>query len=360
MSVRINSSGLTSSAADSIYARLDGANQPFQASNLSLLGQGGIALFTFDDQLGDTLVIGVTSNVPVINFNNFNGYGASIYQDLGTSDDFIINGFGGTAFTLQKDGAAKIKINKDVTFTPTTSVHVENASLLIHDFSLGNHLDLINSAGNAKLEFSSCGSVEFNNATVMSIGTNASGTDLLFNTTGVLRWYMATSTGHFVPYADATNDIGVSSQRVRDAYLSGTIKKINNVTTQGFGVATIDKVGRATAQTAANTSVVTFTPAADGTFIVSANVLVTTSTLHNFTVTCAYTDEGNTARTITMPFSVLAGTFVTAITNASGTVPYEGIPIHIRVKASTAITVATAGTFTTVTYNVEGVIQQLA
>lgn len=122
----------------------------------------------------------------------------------------------------------------------------------------------------------------------------------------------------------------------------------------------IPKTGRATAQTAANASVATFTPAADGSFIISANVLVTTATVHSFTVTCAYTDEGNTARTLTLTFSNVGGTLLTAIANAGGTVPYEGIPLHIRAKGGTAITIATTGTFTTVTYNVEGVIQQLA
>lgn len=119
--------------------------------------------------------------------------------------------------------------------------------------------------------------------------------------------------------------------------------------------------GRSTAQAAAVASVAAVTaPAADGTFLVSANVLVTTSTLHNFTVTCAYTDESNTARTLTLSFSTLAGVFGTAIANAGGAVPYEGVPMHIRVKASTAITIATTGTFTTVTYNVEGLIRQIA
>lgn len=139
------------------------------------------------------------------------------------------------------------------------------------------------------------------------------------------------------------------------------ISTYNSVATTGWGVPAIYSSGRATAQTAANTSVATYTVGgADGSFEVSANVLVTTATLHNFTVTCDYTDEGNTARTVTMPFSVLAGTFVTAITNASGAVPYEGIAIHLRCKASTAITIKTAGTFTTVTYNVEGSIRQIA
>lgn len=119
--------------------------------------------------------------------------------------------------------------------------------------------------------------------------------------------------------------------------------------------------GRSVGATAAVASVAAYTlGAADATFEVSANVLVTTATIHNFTVTVAYTDEGNTARTLTLQFSNLAGTLSTAIANAAGTVPYEGVPLHIRCKASTSITIATTGTFTTVTYNVEGVIKQMA
>lgn len=75
----------------------------------------------------------------------------------------------------------------------------------------------------------------------------------------------------------------------------------------------------------------------------------------------AYTDEGNTARTVTMNFSTLAGVISNAaITNVAGAVPYEGVPLHIRCKASTAITIATTGTFTAVTYNVEGNIIRTA
>lgn len=119
--------------------------------------------------------------------------------------------------------------------------------------------------------------------------------------------------------------------------------------------------GRSTAQTAAVASVSTFTVgAADATFQVSANVNVTTSTTHNFTVTVGYTDEGNTARTLTLGFVQLSGaTFITAITNVTGAGPYESPVMHIRCKAATAITVATTGTFTTVTYNVEGIITQV-
>lgn len=121
------------------------------------------------------------------------------------------------------------------------------------------------------------------------------------------------------------------------------------------------KTGRAIAQTAANTNVLTVTPSTsvDTTCLVSANVLVTAATLHNFTVTCAYTDEGNTARTLTLPFSLLAGTIATAIANAAGAVPYEGVPLQIRVKTNTAVVFATVGTFTTCTYNVEACLTRI-
>lgn len=123
---------------------------------------------------------------------------------------------------------------------------------------------------------------------------------------------------------------------------------------------TTNIVSRSAAQTAAVATVVTQTVgAADASYIISANVLVTTSTVHSFTVTCAYTDEGNTARTITMTFSNLAGTLLTAIANAAGAVPYEGVPLHIRAKAATTITLATTGTFTTVVYNIDGRISQI-
>lgn len=123
----------------------------------------------------------------------------------------------------------------------------------------------------------------------------------------------------------------------------------------------IRATGRVTAQTAAVASVSAFTVGAtDASFEISANVLVTTATTHSFTVTCAYTDEGNTARTLTLSFSQLAGTIITAITNVTGAGPYEGVSVHIRAKAATAITIATVGTFTTVTYNAEGNIRQIS
>ncbi len=143
--------------------------------------------------------------------------------------------------------------------------------------------------------------------------------------------------------------------------MTGLMAQYNNVNTTGWGIPAIYGTGRSTAQTAAVASVATYTVgAADGSFIISSNVNVTTSTLHTIAVQVDYTDETNTGQTVTLSFSQLAGTFVNSITNATGAGPYEGIPLHIRCKASTAITVKTTGTFTTVTYNVEGSITQIS
>ncbi len=119
--------------------------------------------------------------------------------------------------------------------------------------------------------------------------------------------------------------------------------------------------GRTTAQTAANTNILTYTVgAADATFQILSNVLVTASTLHSIGVTVDYTDEGNTARTLTIPFAQLAGTLITAITNGTGVGPYEGVDLVIRAKAATSIVFKTAGTFTTVTYNADCTVTQIA
>lgn len=110
---------------------------------------------------------------------------------------------------------------------------------------------------------------------------------------------------------------------------------------------------RKTALTSAQALATLTVGGSDTSYQISANILVTTSTLHNFTATVSYTDQGNTARVLTLPFQLLAGTSVSSITNAQGTVPYEGVSLHIRAKAGTTIIVATTGTFTTVVYDFE-------
>lgn len=143
---------------------------------------------------------------------------------------------------------------------------------------------------------------------------------------------------------------------------TAVLNKTGTNTWQVYGLGSLPSVvsgPRLTGQTAAASLTAYTVGAADSSFLVSANVLVTTSTVHSFTTTCTYSDEGNTSRTLTLTFSNVGGTLVTAIANAAGAVPYEGVPLHIRAKAATTITFATVGTFTTVTYNVEGVVTQI-
>jgi len=163
--------------------------------------------------------------------------------------------------------------------------------------------------------------------------------------------------------ADLTQWQDVSNNVLLSVNKSGVFARYNNIATAGMGVPSIYGSGRATGQTAANSSVATYTVgAADGSFIISGNVLVTASTTHSFQLECAYTDEGGTARTVTFNVQQLGGTLVTSITNITGVGPYEGVPLHIRCKASTSITIRTnsGGTYTSVTYNVEGNIMQIA
>lgn len=117
--------------------------------------------------------------------------------------------------------------------------------------------------------------------------------------------------------------------------------------------------GRATGQTAANASVATLTVGgADASYLVSGNVRVTTSTTYNFNLKCSYTDETSTARTVILQYLLDAGTTGTTIRNTDGAIAYAFMPIHIRCKSGTAVTIFTAGAlFTTVTYNVEGNIE---
>lgn len=127
------------------------------------------------------------------------------------------------------------------------------------------------------------------------------------------------------------------------------------------GVPVIVAQARATAQTAAKASLISYTVgAADTSYEVSGNVLVTASTTHTFVESVTYTDEGNTSRTLNLTFTLVSGGSPgTSIANANGAVPYMGLVQQIRAKAGTTITFQTTGTFTSVTYNVEGVLKQI-
>lgn len=161
--------------------------------------------------------------------------------------------------------------------------------------------------------------------------------------------------------ADNSADCAVTALSYNGAAITSAGSAVTTFPSVNSTLMGIVANSRSTGQTGAVASVTTYTlPASDGSFFVSANVLVTTASNHNFTVTVTYTDEGSTSRTLTLSFTLVAGgTLVTAVANANGAVPYMGIPQQIRCKASTSITIATTGTFTTVTYNAEGMITKV-
>ncbi len=181
-----------------------------------------------------------------------------------------------------------------------------------------------------------------------------------FSSTAASTFTISSASGQSIALRNGVTAAVTYESTAGNATMLGKFISYNGLAVEGNGVAAIQKVGRSTAQVAAVANVATYTVgAADASFLVSSNVLVTTSTTHSFTVTVAYTDEGNTGRTLTLSFAQPAGTIATAITNVTGAGPYEGVPLHIRAKASTNIVFATTGTFTTVAYNVEGVVTKL-
>lgn len=118
--------------------------------------------------------------------------------------------------------------------------------------------------------------------------------------------------------------------------------------------------GRATGQTAANTSVATLTVgAADASYMVSANLLLTTPGSAVITCRVQYTDETSTARTILLQFTEPVTAAVLNTLRFDRGPVFVSLPMHIRCKASTSITIDTTGGFTGCTYNVEGLIKKI-
>lgn len=249
-----------------------------------------------------------------------------------------------------------------------------------------------NTAALTQLNFNSVGIVNFNSAALGglvsiapvsggngTIGTNTAGTISAWGTAYIVNLVggddfngtdftlkVADGAGSGTSVTLLTVPLTASPQVATwapDMVFTRKLTKYSNVTTAGWGVPAVYAAGRFAAQTAAKTTVSTYTVgAADGSFEISANVNVTTSTTHSFTVTCSYTDESNAPRVLTLGFTQLSGaTLITVITNVTGAGPYESPVYHVRCKASTAITIGTSATvFTSITYNIEGIIKQTA
>lgn len=171
-------------------------------------------------------------------------------------------------------------------------------------------------------------------------------------------------------YLIGVNSLGFSTNSTlaltldssQNATFAKKITSYNGVATTGWGVPSIVATGRFTAQSAAGniTNGAYTVGAADGTFQVSGNINIISAIGVSTSLNVAYTDETNTARTMILPLSGLAGSFVAAGL-ATTTGPFESAVMHIRCKASTTITFSVAaGTFTSVSYNAECTIKQTA
>jgi len=116
---------------------------------------------------------------------------------------------------------------------------------------------------------------------------------------------------------------------------------------------------------AANAALLVFTvPAdADRSYLVWAHLNITITGTFNFGISVTYTDETNTSRIQNLNFQQFStGVVSIGAANASGAVPWPGLPATIRCKAGTTVTFGTGagGVFTSVTYNVEVAAQEIA
>lgn len=332
-----NGTTVTSAAKELI---LEETGDDFGASRLHLQNRSGANGAVFEDPVFDLVdfifqpATGITASQN-IRFEYRGGAMKGNANKSGTAGEFQLgradnpNFVTGQGTTLIKLG--NLEVGGTTTATSLFSLQDSNVT--------GSALfTLSSSTGSSILNVSNAGFIGINTST---------GTSLL-----TLQGNSGQSNS-FLTFASST---GSTLYQVNNL---GIISNYNGITTAGLGVPAIYGAGRVVATTTAITNLGSYTVgSSDGSFEISANVLVTTSTVHNFTVTCSYTDEGNTARTLTLQFSNLSGTLLTAIANAAGAVPYEGVPLHIRAKAGTSISFNTTGTFTTVTYNLDTIIKQ--
>ena len=172
---------------------------------------------------------------------------------------------------------------------------------------------------------------------------------------------IGTDAGGGLQFATNGTTLALTLDASQNATFAKKIISYNGVTTAGNGAAVVVSAPRTAANTNALWAPASYTtPAVDTSYEVSANINVTATTAAAMTCTCVYTDETNTSRTLTLGFTQLSGaTILTSITNVTGTGPYESLTYHIRCKASTTITFATAGTVTGITYNAEATALQI-
>lgn len=323
------------------------------AQQISLMATGTTDLVVKGDKVG----IGVIPSTNVLEISGSTGIklttsATNPINHTGTTNGLMLNVFQNTNSGTSSGIGFQLSSNSSTGYiyqTVTSYVTAAIANSTVID-GRGTAIVLTNDGGATTGIKITSGGVVAHGAKTFLGGTGTTPTAFAHIAAGVAGNAQMNLTEGIAPTSPNNGDVWTESANHKVVYRQNGSSNTTSLT----------QTARSTAQTGANASVLSYTVGTnDGSFRVSSNVLVTASTTHAFTVTCTYTDEGNTSRTITFNFSQLAGTIGTSIANAAGTVPYEGIPLNIRCKGGTTITIATTGTFTSVTYNVEGSITQL-
>lgn len=303
----------------------------------------------------------VTSTVPILLANGTAAAPGLVFTAGSTTGWFSSSA---AAWDWAISGVSFIRINGDIVLRSTSALTwgssgIDSVDLVIVREALGHSFQR-NSTNAQRASWANTyastisyesGSADWQTvANVFMFGTRTAAT----GTGRPLRLVAQASSAGTIGYLELAPSTGAITA-------TGAVVSLAGVAAEGLvGVPVVAKVGRITAQSSNATIATLTTPAVDGSYYVSANMNVTASTTLVTTLTCTYTDESNTARTMILPVAGLTGSFVAlgAISGAGATV-WHTTPMHIRVKASTAITILTsAGTFTGVTYTADGLILQ--
>lgn len=159
-----------------------------------------------------------------------------------------------------------------------------------------------------------------------------------------------------------SNAMELGSTGVRFAS-GGSISIYKSIATAGLGLPAIYASSSATGLIAADTNRINYTPPATaGRYRISWTIDTTTATTDNFTVVVTWKNATGTARSQNSGGFDKNGTALVAgaITNTIGAGAYYGSMLLDIDNSATAITLSTAGTFTTVTYNIAAWLEQVA
>lgn len=144
----------------------------------------------------------------------------------------------------------------------------------------------------------------------------------------------------------------------------GQFRVYGGIVTAGIGAAVPYGAFTHAGKTSADSNAINYTPPATaGTYRLNAWFRATTATTFTITVGVTFTDEHGTAQSFNLSFLPAAGTaIVNSLTNSAASTTFQqAIPLTFSIDSSaTAITLSTAGTFTTVTYDWGATLEQLA